>query len=57
MKTITSKQAVKEMPTILHNSTVEPVEITRHNRKHAVLISSKEYENLKSNEDIDDRIL
>lgn len=57
MKTITSTQAVKELPTILHGSKIEPVEITKRNRKHAVIISSKEYESLKSNEDIDDRIL
>ena len=57
MKTITSKQAIKELPTILQSLKIEPIGITQHSRKYAVLISSDEYETLKSNEVTEDRIL
>jgi len=57
MKTITSERAAKELPTILRNLTIEPVEITEQDSSSAVLITTKEYNDLKSSEIAEDRIL
>ena len=57
MKTITSKEAIQALPVILDNQTIEPIKITKQSGDHAVLISHRAYNQLKSAKVTEDDIL